>query len=478
MSRSTIPTDPEENKVPKWEDLLRRLPKRYSTLDCDGANQLVLYQKGPLVIENIQKWIEEVIRETKNRDIHLVSVCGECNQSLLVFSGSAIEEYIHSHISGGGPGNKRNGGTVAGWQDEGKGFFFSSNVKIWLPNAKLKRDDTKDRNTHDGKKSDPRKAIKVAVFDTGVMPEEITDYLLDEPNPCIPLAIQGWNFTVPNNQFKDDNPGEHGSNVTQYVINKVFKEDKAEIRVIPVKIHNSNGKSDLYSILCGLAYAANRHVNIINASFGYFAPIETEKDAKAAENYGVNLFRQFINDQLVANNIILVAAAGNEAAMEEVQSDFRNLYPLPTDVRDLDQISFYPASFARQPPLNPDLKLVDVSDFVIAVTTVLQDTGDEVSEHQNYSKNVVDVGIRADVDKIKFLNPRYTFPPLEGSSFATPKMTGLIAAYYEEYRSAPQKKNVIDTLIKIGKLRNNQNVADQIRNGVIDSDDPVTRNPQ
>jgi len=124
------------------------------------------------------------------------------------------------------------------------------------------------------------------------------------------------------------------------------------------------------------------------------------------------------------------------------------------------------------------LKLVDISDFVIAVTTVLEKSGDSVSDHQNYSKNVVDVGIRAEVEKFKFRNPRYTFPDLEGSSFATPKMTGLIAAYYEEFRGALEKKNIIETLIKVGKLQNNEKVDGQIRNGVIDKDDPVTRNPQ
>jgi hypothetical protein len=57
-------------------------------------------------------------------------------------------------------------------------------------------------------------------------------------------------------------------------------------------------------------------------------------------------------------------------------------------------------------------------------------------------------------------------------------MTGLIAAHFHEFGGMLQKQNVIQTLIKIGKLRNNEKVAKEIRDGVIDTDDPVTRNPQ
>jgi Subtilase family len=455
------------NTPPRWEDLFRKKPQNFNTLSCDGANQLIVYQKGQLIVENIQKFINEVVEKTDNEDIQLVSMCEDCNSSLLVFAGQAIEDYIFSQIAGG-PGNRRNAGTVQGWGDSEKGFLFSSNVKIWLPDHKLDPVKTSDKKSGDCKRP-TRETIKIAVFDTGARTKEIQELLLDDPNPCIKLATYGWNFTVPNAVFEDDNPGEHGSNVTQYIVNKITEEDTVDINIIPVKIHNRAGKSDLYSILCGLAYAAHRKVNIVNGSFGYFAPLETEKDINVAQKYGATLFREFINDNLVANKIIFVVAAGNEAKRDEVLTDFRNLYPMPDDVKDLDQISFYPACFARKPALNPKLELTDVSDYVIAVTTVSEKTGDTVSPHQNFSPSVVDVGIRGEVRDFQFFNPRYYSPDLEGSSFATPKMTGLIAAYYGRFEGRYDKKNIIDILLKLEKLRINRNVANKIRNGVIDN---------
>ena len=61
--------------------------------------------------------------------------------------------------------------------------------------------------------------------------------------------------------------------MTRFIANEVVKYGKNNLEILPVKIFDDNGSSDLFSILCALAYASQQHVNIINASFGYYESV-------------------------------------------------------------------------------------------------------------------------------------------------------------------------------------------------------------
>lgn len=341
--------------------------------------------------------------------------------------------------------------------------YFCSNLKLLLPNSKLKGEECKPDKSGKPSARGTLPIVKVAVFDTGLVPGEIDPFLIRSvPYPCIKGGGRGWNFTVPNKYWNDDNPVNHGSNVSRFIIERALLENGNRVRIIPVKVHNKDGKSDLYSVLCGFAYAKQLGAHIINASFGYYAPArppdqessETSSGEFAGE-YCVNLFRNFIKNQLTENGILLIAAAGNEAEKAEIEQDFRGLYPVPDDPKNLDLIRFYPASFASEFP------------NVIAVTTV-DSEGKMVSDTQNFSPNVVDIGVQGDEPNgFGFVNPRTLNSFIYGSSFATPVLTGVIAANYSNFTQPLDKKNIITTLLEMGKLAKNDDLATTIKQGII-----------
>src|SRR5262249_47117475 len=102
-------------------------------------------------------------------------------------------------------------------------------------------------------------AVTVAVFDTGVDTLGLHEHLYhsDIPSCLDPLAQNGWNFPDKNHTVADDYdiPTGHGAIVSSLVVAQVNHYQKNNVRILPVKIHNRNGESDLFSVLCGFAYA-------------------------------------------------------------------------------------------------------------------------------------------------------------------------------------------------------------------------------
>ncbi len=445
-----IPSVPQEDEWKKYLDLR----KDYSHLSGDGSDQLIVMRKDGSDDLAFTNWLKKITAqiEASGGDpdkVKIVSICGNCDNSLLLLSGEGIETFIKTEAAKKGTERQRQ--TAVEGEDEV--VYFSSNLKMNLPGSK--RRPLKD----DSYKSIGRKpltnlhpTINVAVFDTGLAEGEMDQFIIDPvQSPCIPGALKGWNFTVPDQHFQDDNPGFHGSLVSRFIIDQTVAESGNPIRIIPVKVHNQNGKSDLYSILCGFAYAKKQGAHIINASFGYYAPLAAD------EEYCIALFRNFIKEHLAKAGILLIAAAGNEASSEEIEADFRTLYPVPSDdqIRNLDFIGFYPASFSTDPELKN----------VIAVTTVNRNM-DKVSPAQNYSPSVVDIGVPADETKgFGFINPRTQNNFIYGSSFATPILTGIIATNYWRFSANPDKDSVITDLQSAGLITVKDELKPFVREG-------------
>ena len=239
------------------------------------------------------------------------------------------------------------------------------------------------------------------------------------------------NFIAHNKNFHDDDPERHGSTVARFITTEVNKYQNNDLEILPVKTHAADGGGDLYTILCAFAYAQQRGVQIINASFGFYVPRLELYGYKIDPN--VRLLREYVSHYLTKNKILLIAAAGNkddvnERATFDLHRRVNPLISYPHDPRNLDEVSFYPASLARD----------DEFPNVIAVTTVDISTG-TVSPTQNYSPNVVDIGVNANiVSKVSyaFINPRLKgSKKVEGSSFATPIVSGILSANYDRIES-------------------------------------------
>jgi subtilisin family serine protease len=303
--------------------------------------------------------------------------------------------------------------------------------------------------------------VTVAVMDTGVdsMFLRRNGYLFDGnsmPGSCIGKdAASGWNFCSWNSAIHDDYPGiGHGSNVSRLIVEQSIKFKKTPVKILPVKIIPRDGAAKLYDMLCGFVYAKERGAKIINASLGYYSC-----DTKDFIDSGSIIFKEYIKEYLTKENILLVAAGGNKDDDQQIKACARIS-------RNLDEINFYPASFSKDTSMHN----------IIAVTTTRKfGSPAGISPRQNFSNSVIDVGVHADDESqpqiCSFINPRLQNSKIEGSSFAAPIITGIIASQFGALSGAlpntGNKNAILDFLTSSGVILNNVNYAPKIRNGIV-----------
>jgi Subtilase family len=390
-------------------------------------------------------------------DITDSSFCPNCDSDLLLLSGPGPELFIQQSGSGGSGGSKP-GGPGGG----GGPAWYCANLSVTTPDLPPAIDSLGDSlrppNAIPIHTQSPRKPVVVAVFDTGLDTTATSrSFVNGVPGTCLvdPASNKGWNFVAGNANTYDDHPGHHGSIVTRFIIQQVQQYQSlttatfgasaaavsaGSVNILPVKIFDNTGKGSLYNILCGLAYAANSGVQIINASFGFYEYADTPTNRVAAVLLG-----KYMEHYLIKSNMLMVAAAGNA----NITAD--SLYRAETGVpqanpRNLDSNFFYPACFTTDNILANNL---------LVVTTV-NATSRLVSPLQNFSNKVVDIGISCDaiIDSNQtsyyiFTDPRQTISntattlttygqrlylenTVSGTSFATPIVTGKITAFYSQ----------------------------------------------
>lgn len=237
---------------------------------------------------------------------------------------------------------------------------------------------------------------------------------------CYRDVLSGWNFTeddsenrIGNSNFFDDNAGKHGTLVTQFIINQFKGSKENRVEILPLKTHDKSGAGDLFRIICAIHFAIAKKVDIINASWGlYYYAIEP-----------IPYLKELITKRLKEEGIMFIAASGNlDQASDDIARALYSVDPgkalTDEDLRNLEIHHFYPANLSSS------------YNTVITATTT---NGNVVSPRQNYSNELVDVGIMAD-DKVEMVfNVPFetTTPaePLRGSSFAAAIATGIIGAY-------------------------------------------------
>lgn len=436
-----LPSDDKEAKLLRRKEIpeLQLVVYRSTSDDAIFDDWIRKLENQIDTIERTEKMTppETPIPENK---ISIISICGNCNNSLLLLSGQGINAFVTTDVATMGGGRVKAGSTG----DE-NGIYYTRNFPV--PVSKkletLKQVGGKKQPLKPIRSSKP--PVRVAVLDTGMSEkdEELNRFLVAaEADPCIEGASQGWNFIADSKSYNDDHQDKHGTTVTRMLLDEsLLSADGNPVQIIPIKVQDHNGQSDLYDIMCALAYAKSMGAQIINASFGYYAPWNSENE----EKYCVKTFKKFIKDVLTDNGILLVAAAGNATKQKEITQLFavnetsgEQAEQAPDDPRNLDTIHFFPASFARD------------KEFwnVLSVTTVTPDIT-AVSDTQNFSRRVVDVGVPADIDEGNgFNNPLTPGTFISGSSFATPKVTGMLARNFELISGKTNKEEIIDILMR------------------------------
>ncbi|MBX3239944.1 MAG: S8/S53 family peptidase [Chitinophagaceae bacterium] len=466
-----------------WEEYVMKDPAGAPA--PEPHKQLVVYLKPGTQRRDFNRWIEDSL--VTQGDVFIRYVCRSCDSTLFLFEGSGVERFMMEKLllSGGGVAKGGNGTRLdpepAG---ETNHLYYTSNVRIKAEPPASAEADIPLPEPPDFRES----PVKVAVFDTGLDTAKVPYRQFNaSTDNCIPGAETGWNFMDNDNRWNDDYSGQHGTVVTRFLTNEVFNAARNGIELLPVKIFNSIGNSDFFSMLCAFAYASHQGVQLINASFGYYESVQSvdlRGNVVAAEGTPSDLLRTFVEKYLTQKNILLIAAAGNKIPAED------NVYMPedPVNQRNLDSVHFYPASLSRLLP------------NVIAVTTAYDSF---VSPRQNFSNKVVDISVHADIrtgetltplnqlqNEISIIRSKINLPwqlsgidsnfraasdhlsqaadevkiphfmfasPLtygsfvEGSSFAAPVVAGKLTAYYYLYQDL---------------LNNNQVITNQTRDSI------------
>ena len=162
--------------------------------------------------------------------------------------------------------------------------------------------------------------IKIAIFDSGI----------DLNNEDIKVA-GGVSFVEGINSYDDDNG--HGTAMAGILISNMQKNSSSgaapEIELYSVKVLNKDGVGNYSNVIKGIEWAIEHEINIITLSLGGYEYSQVLRDA--------------IN-KAIANNILIIAAAGNDGA---------------------DNI-MYPAAYPEVisvGALNADMQIADFSNY-------------------------------------------------------------------------------------------------------------------
>ncbi|MBX3254600.1 MAG: S8/S53 family peptidase [Chitinophagaceae bacterium] len=407
---------------PDWTEYLSKDKPGIVKEDVD--RQLIVFIKPGTDRNEFNRFVDSAFISDKKYPLTILPVCESCDSTVLLLQGSGVDAFISGEVAKGGSTTKTKA-TVSG---ENGVFYFSSNKLIGFDLSQLTR--TTAAPLANISYTD---SVTIAVFDTGLEPGFFEGYLFSDPDTllCIKEAGKGWNFPGWSANWKDDHQGLHGTLVSKFILNEVERYRKTKAKILPLKVFDSTGTTDLYTLLCGFAFAGKSKADIVNASFGFYeSKYKFRKGELSGDTTSSALLKNFIYSYLTQKNKLLLCAAGNST--DDVP-----------DIRDLDKINFYPAS------LSPVLA------NIIPVTTV--GIGEKkvrvVSPAQNFSPSVVQLGVDADViegDHFGFVNPLDPSAGeiVVGSSFAAPVVTGKLAAYFDSYKSLLQQPATITNAMR------------------------------
>ena len=144
--------------------------------------------------------------------------------------------------------------------------------------------------------------ITIAVLDTGVdytNPLFSTPFLhhIEDIDRCkYETVYDDFDYSNNPNANLMDTQG-HGTEVTG-IIYKILVDKGVKFDILPIKVFDEDGKTSSFKITCGLQFARDNNVDIINTSFGWYrTPID--------------FIRQEYQNSHGTEQILTVASAGN-----------------------------------------------------------------------------------------------------------------------------------------------------------------------
>jgi subtilisin family serine protease len=261
--------------------------------------------------------------------------------------------------------------------------------------------------------SQSNKKIIVAIIDTGIdihhpvlknniwiNPKEIPNNGIDDDKNGFVDDINGWNFVAENNKPFDSHG--HGTHIAGIV-----KSVAPQVSIMVLKYFDPKSLSDknLSNTVKAINYAVQNGAQIINYSGGGFGKNPLEKAAI-----------QRAKDQ----NILFVAAAGNESV-------------------DSDKDPFYPADY-------------DLPN-IVSVASLTQESN--LVGSSNFGIRTVDIA--APGKEILSTLPGGRYGRMTGTSQATAFVTGALAILLDANPNIQDPRKIIEYLVKTGNIEENLN---------------------
>ena len=351
-----------------------------------------------------------------------------------------------------GKGQDGNTNTVGKGQDGntntvGKGQGYPNAYGFIYPGSQTTDEERQVRVKLEG--TNPN--LKIAVLDSGIWYKDVptdTPSAQTTQTSCYELET-GWDFVSDDPDPDDEHLNRHGTRIAG-IIRRVCPE----ATLIPVRISNAQNVCTLYDVLCGLEYAAQQRVQLINASWVF----------SSTQGTYIPLLQASLR-RLAFRGIIVVCAAGNIG---------------PVQPGDLDEIPHIGQSKGGKnvPFLSPACSSEELEN-VITVTSVGQvpDERESTTDSQTTelgmkqavcelrSRRFVTVGVLVNGDDQanhfgSFQTPKMN--DFRGTSFAAPYVTGLIANAMQGRADLSSRK---DILRAIGALRD-PDLSEQICRGM------------
>jgi len=241
--------------------------------------------------------------------------------------------------------------------DEGKGKTYFNFEISYNPGAGIQNSIYTNKPV-----SAQEEIISIAILDGGLAPSFFPGYNLQEFS---------YDFTTSNPIIANTEINPHGT-----IVGKTIIADLAgiPIRLMDLRIFDKNGNGMLFNALCAISHSIEYKADIINMSWGYYAPVYD------------TLFLKYM-EKTKNNNILVVTSAGNDSL-------------------NTDNCLHFPSGFnaASFPGLGN----------IISVAS-LKDSTDKLASYSNYGSSTI--GIASYEGKVS------GFEFIEGTSFAAPVVT-------------------------------------------------------
>lgn len=241
--------------------------------------------------------------------------------------------------------------------------------------------------------------IVVAVLDSGInynhpaireniqtKKSELNDQTDNDSNGLTD-DFMGWDFVHGDNlPFDDEGHGTHVSGLIASPISGVAPDAK----ILPVKVLNPAGSSDLATVIAGIFYAVDSGAQIINMSLGFEGPTAPPPLLEALE-------------YARTKNVLVLVAAGNGDSQTGIGYDIKNRPDWPAAIQKENMIS-------------------------VAATAL-----GKITSYSNFSSELVHLGAPGGNEKemivsLATLNPAQSeFAAQMGTSMATPVTAGVAA---------------------------------------------------